>query len=234
MENVGREPCFWSMTPSSNPGYNLVDRERFIVVNDEQGNPIQRKEKFPQRGHLGDYEDRQAAPGQRFATVVRHDGNVAHVPLTNAAAHLDPNTPYGQYMRQKGFFLGWFGLESCPAALIQAGQLRPSTIVDKSILTAAPCPRNSYSADNVCPHCVAETKARQAVQRAKNDAQADAHKNSSDRQAEAAASQSTSMVQMLEEQRKQFALMQEQSNAQIAALTALLAQNGIAAEGKKK
>lgn len=240
VEDIGREPCFWSMTPSSNPGYNLSDRERWIIATDEQGNQVRRKEKFPQRGHQGDYEDRRPAQGVRFVTVVRHDGHQVNVVLTNAAAHLDPNTPYGTYVKMKGRHLGWFEPSQCPAALIAAGNLDPTTVLVDSIKTATPCARGTYGVDAAtgvnkpCPHCIAERDARLSATASENARRENAHKNAQERTAEAAASQSSSMASMLEEQRRQFSLMQEQSAAQIAALTALLAQNGIKADAPSK
>ena len=221
-EDVGREPCFWSMTPSSNPGYNLQDRERWITAADGS----KRKEKFPQRGHQGDYEDRRPARGVRSITMVRHDGHQDEVVLTNAAAHLDHTTPYGQYVLMKARHLGWFSPGSCPAALIAAGELSPYSFIAPGIADATPCARGTYSLEKPCQHAIAETAARVVKNTAENAARVAANKSVAEQSAESQKMMAETVAQALAEQQKSNAL-------QIEALMALLKQNGISADGPK-
>jgi hypothetical protein len=147
------EAIFWT---STTPGYNTRDREREHVV---AGKRI--KERFPQHGHEGSYDSRKRARGQRFIRVVRHDGHVVPLVLTNAAAHLDPTTPFGNYQRAKMRHLGWFPLGSCPLAMLATSQVTPEQFVNQAMLKDAPCAPGSYTEAKPCPHCAAETVARQ-------------------------------------------------------------------------
>ena len=156
-----REPCFWT---STTPGYNTKDRQRSFM---KDGKRV--TEKFPQRGHAGDYEDRRRAPGDRFVRVVDHYGHEIFLTLTNAAAHLDPNAPFGQYMKGKARALGWFMPGACPCALLATGELRPDHIVAKPILGQQACAPKSYSYENQCPHSIAEREARRAQNKAMQD-----------------------------------------------------------------
>lgn len=149
-----REACFWSTT---RPGFNDADRERTVLVDGEQV-----REKFPQRGHLGDYDDRRPAPGIRSIRTVRHDGNVVDVVYTNAAACLDAGEPYGRHVQAKARNLGWFALGQCPVTLLRAGTLHVGLIADRSLLDAQPCDSHSHSTKRPCPHAVAERDARLA------------------------------------------------------------------------
>lgn len=218
-DEIGREACFWSMTPSSNPGYNLVDRERWITGADG----VRRKEKFPQRGHAGDYEDRRAANGVRSILMVRADGNEAHIVLTNAAAHLDPTTPYGQYVMMKARHEGWFAVAQCPAALISTGDLREDTVLVESILKAQPCQRGTYSSAEPCPHAIAERDARRAKQKSISDSKELASKSSGQITAEAQANMAEVVARAVAEQQKQSAVQME-------VMMALLKKHGIVTE----
>lgn len=154
MSEFDREPCFWT---STTPGYNTGDRQRTYMRNGKRVT-----EKFPQRGHAGDYEDRRKAPGVRFIRVIDHHGHEIFHTLTNAAAHLDHTAPFGQYMMAKARHFGWYMPGQCPCALIATGELHKDHIVSDEVRNGQPCPPNSYSYENPCPHSVAERKARQA------------------------------------------------------------------------
>lgn len=157
MSEFEREPIFWT---STRPGYNQRDRE---IVRFENGRRI--VEKVPQRGHQGDYEQRRTdvrCARARWLHVVTHHGNWIRMVLTSAAAHMDPNTEWGQYQRAKARHFGWFPLWSCPIALLATGELKPEQLVDQSLVGAAPCAVGSYSEKQPCPHCLAETDARRA------------------------------------------------------------------------
>jgi len=149
-----REPCFWT---STTPGYNTKDRQRSFMRDG-----VRVTEKFPQRGHAGDYEDRRRADGTRYLRMVDHHGHEIFHTLTNAAAHLDHTAPFGQYQMGKARAFGWFMPGACPCALLATGELRPDHIVDPGVRKAQPCPQGSYSYENQCPHSKAERAARTA------------------------------------------------------------------------
>jgi hypothetical protein len=155
---MNREPIFWTTTQ---PGYNDRDRQRTITV-EENGKKVRRTEKFPQRGHVGDYDDRRTAPGERWMLVVRHDGNEVRAPLTNGAAHMDSATAYGKYMRVKARFLGWFDPRQCPCALRVTNELLPETLVSEEALTGQPCQPDPDHKERRCAHSIAEKAARTA------------------------------------------------------------------------
>jgi hypothetical protein len=157
MSEFEREPIFWT---STRPGYNQRDRE---IVRFEDGRRI--VEKVPQRGHQGDYENRKTdsrCARARWLHVVTDKGNWIRMVLTNAAAHFDANTDWGQYQRAKARYFGWFPVWSCPLALLSTGELKRGQIVDRSLLEQKPCEPGSYSEQKPCPHCVSETDARRA------------------------------------------------------------------------
>lgn len=120
-------------------------------------------EKVPQHGHDGDYENKTRARGQRFIYVIRHEGHEIAMVLTNAAAHLDPSGPYGNYMRSKARFMGWYPSGTCPCAKRLAGELRDEHIVSAEVRTAVvngeAC-ANQGDRANPCKHDLAERAAR--------------------------------------------------------------------------
>lgn len=150
---MDREPIFWVSTSN---GSNARERER-IVMKDGQ----KRIERFPQRGHQGDYDDKRPANGVRSYLMVRHDGHTIHMAMTNAAAHLDPTTTFGQYQLAKARHLGWFRLGQCPCAMLLTGDLVADHIVNKAMLKEAPCAPGTYTPSKPCPHALAEQAARQ-------------------------------------------------------------------------
>lgn len=147
-----REPVFWTSTL---PGYNDRDRTR---VRFEAGKKI--VERIPQRGHMGDYENRRPARGVRSVRTVRHDGHVIDHVLTCGAAHLDHTTSYGQYQQAKGRHFGWYPLASCPIALLAIGSIQRDHFHDQSLLGDQPCPPGSCSEKSPCKHALAELEAR--------------------------------------------------------------------------
>ncbi len=153
-DDFHREPCFWT---STTPGYNTRDRQRTFMSGGEKVT-----EKYPQRGHAGDYEDRRKANGVRFIRVVDHYGHEIFHTLTNAAAHLDHTAPFGQYMMQKSRFLGWFMPNHCPCALLSTGELAKDQIVSAEVRSGKACEPGTYSYESQCPHSKAERAARLA------------------------------------------------------------------------
>jgi hypothetical protein len=152
-----REPIFWLTT--SDPRNGAAERERPVMVDGEMA-----VEKFPQHGHLGDYENKTRAPGTRYFVVVRHEGHTTNLVLTNGAAHLDPNGPYGQYVRTKALFLGWYPAGTCPVAKLLAGELKKQHIAcdDNKSPRAKACAPGTCNQKNPCEHDLAERAARAA------------------------------------------------------------------------
>lgn len=154
-----REPIFWTSTL---PGYNDKDRTR---VRFEGGEQI--VEKVPQRGHVGDYENRRPAPGIRSVRVVRHDGHVVDSVLTSSAAQLDHTESQGQYIQAKWRHFGWFPLGNCPLALLSMGQIQPGHLRAKQIIGQTPCAHGSCNEKTPCMHALTELEARRTAQRAR-------------------------------------------------------------------
>lgn len=204
---MNREPIFWTTT---SPGYNDSDRQRAVTYDDvdpETGEVTKRRgiEKFPQRGHLGDYEDRRTAPGDRWMLVVRHDGHEVRAPLTNGAAHMDSATGYGQYMRTKARALGWFDPRQCPLSLLQVGGLQDEHIHERSIIGQHACTRTGREKDR-CPHSIAEKKARALNTRKIQDQREQAFRTKEDKMLEM-------MKMQIDAQNAQTAAIVERLNA---------------------
>lgn len=204
---MNREPIFWTTT---SPGYNTSDRERTVMYDDVH--PVTGKvtkkrgvEKFPQRGHLGDYEDRRTAPGERWMLVVRHDGHEVRAPLTNGAAHMDSATGFGQYVRTKARALGWYDPRQCPCALLAIGMLQAEHIHSDEVRTARPCTRTGREKDR-CEHSLAEQKARQLNQRQIQDDREEAFQTKEDKMLEM-------MKMQIDAQNKQTAAIVDRMNA---------------------
>ncbi len=154
---MATDPCMWLRAPA--PNFVGAARERF-----ENGRRI--VERHPARGHLGEGpDDVKPATGTRYITVVRHDGHTVFLCLTNAASHLDTNTPWAQYQRAKCFLLGWFEIGKCPLAALYDERMFPGHFHDQSIVEAKnngepPCNPKDCSEDSPCRHALAEKAAR--------------------------------------------------------------------------
>jgi hypothetical protein len=157
-------PIYWTTTQA---GYNDSDRTRRYMRNGKRV-----VEKLPQSGHVGTYDDKRRARGTRYVKMIDSAGNeIAHT-LTNAAAHMDPNTGYGQHMKAKARGLGWYAIGECPCALIAAREINSEAFLVDEIRdgTATPCVKDSYKGDHLetmCPHAKAERAARQAANAAR-------------------------------------------------------------------
>jgi len=150
---MDRELIFWATT---NPGGNIRDREKVVMQN---GRKVVIR--HPQRGHVGDYDERRVADFTRSINVVRHEGHVTALVLTNAAAHTDTSTPYAQYQRAKARALGWYPLGSCPCAGIAAGEFSRDSFVTEEVRNGQPCERGTYGEAKPCKHALLERDARQ-------------------------------------------------------------------------
>lgn len=149
---VNREPIFWA---HMNEEVNKAERQTIRIVN---GKRI--VEKRPQMPHIGDYEVRVRAPGQRYIIMVKEDGNVVPIVHTCAAADLNMGSGYANSIKQKSLFLGRFPLAMCPCAMMMAGTLRPNTVVSDEVREGTACARGTHSLDKPCPHALAELAAR--------------------------------------------------------------------------
>jgi hypothetical protein len=173
---VEREPCLWMQTGQDTEGL------RSRLVPGPNGRPV--KERFPQRGMQGDYDDPRPASGIRFLYFVNDYGNTIPMVLTCGASHLDHTTGFGQYQLSQASFLGYFQPGSCPCALLSSGQLRMHHIVSDDVKNGSPCAPGSFSFEKPCPHSVAEKAARLARSREDYEAQERRYKSSADAQVE--------------------------------------------------
>lgn len=182
-----REPIFWT---SSRAGYNDADRQNTRMVGGKRV-----LEKFPQHGHVGDYDNKQKAGGQRFVYMIRHDGHEVAVCLTNAAAHLDPNSAYGQYVRMKARFLGWFGVADCPVAMLMIGRMHGDHFADKRLLDARPCTSHDHTRAKPCPHAIAEKAARVEQHNIAEAERNASYKDANDKMIEAQNAQTAAIIE---------------------------------------
>jgi hypothetical protein len=184
-----REPIFWLTT--SDPRNGAAERERIIMVDSEQ-----LIEKHPQHGHSGDYENRTKAPGVRYIKVVRHEGHTVAMVLTNGAAHLDPTGPYGNHVRSKARFLGWYPEGACPVALLNAGELGKRHIACAENLSpkAKACAPKTSNQANPCEHDLTERAARTAKWNKKQFERLAGFRSEAERYAEAVAKSNKELV----------------------------------------
>lgn len=204
---MNREPIFWTTTGVD---YNKFDRERPSFADGEP-----RIERFPQTGHIGDYENKVVAQGQRFVWVCRGDGNVVALVMTNAAAHLDTNTAFATWQRRKCYALGWFAAAGCVAKLVQTGELGRKQLAAPLERDVVPC-EGGHSLHEPCAHTAREIDARRARNKSHNDARMAKFKTEADA--------------LLEETRKTNAHLADantqsaETNARMADALELLAQ----------
>lgn len=148
-----REPCLWLTTSDPNNGEQFRTRTRMI-----KGRKV--TEKVPQHGHDGDYENRTKAKGRRYIMIVRHEGHVVPLMLTNAAAHLTSG-PYSANMLTKARKFGWYPAGACPCRVLASGELTLDHFVSDEARAGVPCGDHVRSTiDEPCPHDVAERVAR--------------------------------------------------------------------------
>lgn len=87
--------------------------------------------------------------------------------LTNAAADLDTDASFPRERRAKARYFGWINVGRCPLAAVIAGDLQKGQIIAKEVRdleTSAACAHGSYGETRPCPHYLAESKARKALQ----------------------------------------------------------------------
>lgn len=165
------EPILWAnkaegmrrqLARTFNPSSGQMEQ----VIDQETGQPL--FEKIPQRGHAGDsgYDNPRQMRSQRWMHVLRHDGHVVRVPITNAAADQDSNSEYSRYQMAKARHFGWIEVGHCPGALVLSGRIEKHHLASDSAKASvtSPCAHGTYGASKWCPHYMAEEQARKARQ----------------------------------------------------------------------
>jgi hypothetical protein len=164
-----QEPILWA-----NKAVRQIPAKRFNeatgdmedVFNEETGRRVM--EKIPQGCHVGgDYDNPVASNRRTWLHVLRHDGHVVRMKLTNAAADLDTDASFPRERRAKARYFGWLLVGSCPLAAVLAGDLQKGQIIAKEIRdlpTNQACAHGSYGEFKPCQHYRAEEKARKALQ----------------------------------------------------------------------
>lgn len=152
------EPIFWLTTKQGD-----ADKFRTMYRRDpDTGKMI--IEKHPQHGHEGPYDGpRHKARGVRYIYYVRHEGHEIALVMTNAAAHLDHETSWGNYQRRKAQHFGWYAVGQCPVALIGAGQMERDKFMSPETRNGTACVPSvvaTLSRFSLCPHDIAERAAR--------------------------------------------------------------------------
>lgn len=156
MSDFNKLPTFWV---STNNAANDGERTKRYMRNGEHV-----IEKVPQTGHVGDYDSKRRAPGQRYFKLINSQGNEISYTMTNAAAHMDTGAGYGQDRRRKARHFGWYAIGECPSALVVAGEINPDAFLTAEIREGQnPCAKGTFKGDHIetmCPHAKAERDAR--------------------------------------------------------------------------
>jgi hypothetical protein len=114
--------------------------------------------KLDERGRVDGLHPRA---NNRFIDMVRHDGHVASIVMTNATADVVIHAPGGTFANHqfgKAHFHGWFPIASCPVRLMKAGALLREKVVSAEVLDGHVCDKDR--ATWPCPHTIAEITAR--------------------------------------------------------------------------
>lgn len=133
------------------------------------GRPVM--ERIPGTGYEGSPKNATPMRRRRFVEMLRHDGHIVAVPITNAAAHLpDSDVSCETDRRLKGKYLGWIEKGQCPAAML-AGNLLPAEQFAADTAGWTPCnPRTLGEKNPPCPHFIAEQNARKGRRGDETDA----------------------------------------------------------------
>lgn len=164
-----QEPILWA-----NKAIRQIPAKRFNeatgqmedVFDDETGRRVM--ERVPQRAHVGgDYDNPITSKAPTWLHVLRHDGHVVRMKLTNAAADLDTDASFPRERRAKARYFGWLLVGTCPLAAVIAGDLQKGQIMAKAVRelpTNEACAHGTYGENRPCPHYRAEEAARKALQ----------------------------------------------------------------------
>lgn len=169
------EPCMWvdaDRSVESGPTSTL----RQMVWRDKDGRRV--VERVPARCAVPGSTNGTPLRFKRWLPLLRMDGNMVRVPLTNAAAHVDTNTSYAQNQIEKAKRNGGFRFDMCILAQVYgrmgwaSALLDPGVIADvKANIGACPPPDDDEDAERFpCKHVLAEAAARKAARKREEDA----------------------------------------------------------------
>ena len=179
------EPIMWVNASQR----NYVGATRTRVVGSKKTT-----ERVPARGVIGEPGKSSHARGVRSVRVVRHEGHIIDMVLTNGAAHLDPNTEWGQYQKAKARFHGWFPVGACPCALRGTGEMQPDHFADSTLATELSCQPGTYSEQAPCKHALAEIEARRAQSLVETKEREHTFRDAGERQIDAIGKQTEAIV----------------------------------------
>jgi len=158
------DPILWVTT---NPGdMNNTHPRRTLRTQRPDGTVV--VERVPQRcSDNNDYDNPSVKTNyKRWVRVVKQCGTEVRIPITNAAAHTDPNTGYAAHLREKCIAFGWYTYGKCPVAEILGGEHDRRAFISPEVLEAVAkgvaCVPGTFSEAKPCPHCLAEKAARSA------------------------------------------------------------------------
>lgn len=159
------DAIFWVRVPRVSTGSGPADYARTITTTSIVDGKVVRERK-PQLSHRGgDYDKLEQHPlarARRYVDVVRHDGNIVALVLTNGAGTVEI-TEYSNAMKRKAKFFGWFPVDSCVVRCVEARVTHREHIVDKTLLEETPCDKGSVPAGG-CEHTRREIEARRGMQ----------------------------------------------------------------------
>lgn len=125
------------------------------------GRPVM--EKMPGIGFDGEPTRAVQMKTKRFIEVLRTDGNIVFVPITNAAAHKPQEDRSCEADRRlKAQYFSWIPVGSCPAILLATGTLRPENVEADHKKWTACHPGDIGEGKPPCQHFTAEMNARRA------------------------------------------------------------------------
>lgn len=104
--------------------------------------------------------------------VLRHDGILADVKISNGPAHeVDDADRYAMTIKRKGRALGWIPMGECPAAMAAYGAVPAHTLLADAARDGQACAPHTLGIRNPpCRHFLAEQKARVAAAEARQKA----------------------------------------------------------------
>lgn len=189
------EPIFWATK-------ERVRRRKVVFVDGKKAD-----ERLPQIGHDGksEYDNPRTARGVRYFMALDNAGNHFALVMTNAAAHLDHTTPFGQERLAKARHFGWLLAKDCPISQIAAGSLAANQLMDQSIPKDTACERGTFSQDKPCKHYRAEQKMRQAEQLSLMKEKSSAYASEVDKLLSSQATQTKEITSALTEAVKEIA-----------------------------
>lgn len=156
--------------------------------------------------------------------VLRREGVIAPVKINNGPAHeiVDGDGDrYALYMKTKGRALGWIPVGECPAAMVAHGIIAEHLVIADEAKDGKPCSRTILGERNPpCRHFWAELHAREAANKAEQDAREEAARSDGDK---IMASNAQSMAAQAERTTELMGRVAE-TQAQLVAIAAMSRQ----------